>query len=95
MPLHPIAPDIAHMMTRLAQGRPALEESPLPTLRKALPGYKCLHPLCVQALRPESPTTVSCPLGHVFPREAPGPLLTAVQCGTTALACPWCGEMAS
>lgn len=42
---------------------------PLPTLAKALPGYKCLHPPCVQALHAVDAMTVACPLQHTFPLE--------------------------
>ncbi len=45
--------------------------TPLPTLSKALPGYKCCQPACVQALQAVDETTVACPLGHAFPRDPP------------------------
>ncbi len=44
---------------------------PLPTLYKALPGYQCCAPACIQALQALDETTVVCPLGHTFPRDQP------------------------
>jgi hypothetical protein len=42
---------------------------PLPTLRLAKPGYKCMEPACVQALRELPDGMVGCGNGHVFVRD--------------------------
>ncbi len=55
---------------------------PLPTLHKALPGYKCCAPACVQALQAVDATTVACPLGHTFPREETSLYAPPLLCST-------------
>jgi hypothetical protein len=50
------------------QNRPT--RTPLPTLYKSEPGYMCLYPGCIEALRlaPADETVVVCPAGHAWQR---------------------------